>query len=312
VPVVGGPSCQRSERPWTHPGQPLKPLLSHLLPNWCHGSADLRVKACCDWTEAADWRNIWTMADEQVQMFRPHLFCCVFTCVCLYMGVCFFHVCVCVYTCVCVCVFTCVFLHVCVCFYVCVSLHGCVFFSCVCVCVYTCVFLHVCVCVFTCVCLYMGVFFFHVCLYLCVFTCVCLHVDSHYFTLSRRRTSRYLFWLFPFFVMFKMNLRLLLLLFIPPQLEFVEPCIYVCSVPFPVEDLMMWRFWWWTVCLSSGKKVQVLSGHKDWISCCCVSSDCSMIASVGRFDRVSVCVCVSFVECCFRIEGQSPTFKTEF
>lgn len=36
-----------------------------------------------------------------------------------------------------------------------------------------------------------------------------------------------------------------------------------------------------------GKKVQVLSGHKDWISCCSVSSDCSMIASVGRFDRVS-------------------------
>ncbi|XP_075960689.1 WD repeat and SOCS box-containing protein 2 [Anarhichas minor] len=38
-----------------------------------------------------------------------------------------------------------------------------------------------------------------------------------------------------------------------------------------------------------GKKVQVLSGHKDWISCCCVSSDCSMIASVGRFDRM-VCL----------------------
>lgn len=35
-----------------------------------------------------------------------------------------------------------------------------------------------------------------------------------------------------------------------------------------------------------GKKVQVLYGHKDWISSCCVSSDCSMIASVGRFDRV--------------------------
>ncbi|MEQ2188610.1 hypothetical protein GOODEAATRI_016848, partial [Goodea atripinnis] len=39
----------------------------------------------------------------------------------------------------------------------------------------------------------------------------------------------------------------------------------------------------------TGKKVQVLSGHKDWISCCCVSSDCSMIASVGRFDRM-VCL----------------------
>ncbi|XP_053276950.1 WD repeat and SOCS box-containing protein 2 isoform X1 [Pleuronectes platessa] len=38
-----------------------------------------------------------------------------------------------------------------------------------------------------------------------------------------------------------------------------------------------------------GKKVQVLSGHKDWISCCCVSPDCSMIASVGRFDRM-VCL----------------------
>lgn len=38
-----------------------------------------------------------------------------------------------------------------------------------------------------------------------------------------------------------------------------------------------------------GKKVQVLSGHKDWVSCCCVSSDCSMIASVGRFDRM-VCL----------------------
>lgn len=32
--------------------------------------------------------------------------------------------------------------------------------------------------------------------------------------------------------------------------------------------------------------MQVLSGHKDWISCCSVSPDCSMIASVGRFDRV--------------------------
>uniref|UniRef100_A0A3Q3VPY6 SOCS box domain-containing protein n=1 Tax=Mola mola TaxID=94237 RepID=A0A3Q3VPY6_MOLML len=30
-----------------------------------------------------------------------------------------------------------------------------------------------------------------------------------------------------------------------------------------------------------GKKVQVLSGHKDWISCCSVSSDCSMIASMA-------------------------------
>ncbi|KAJ0067909.1 hypothetical protein NL108_011693, partial [Boleophthalmus pectinirostris] len=38
-----------------------------------------------------------------------------------------------------------------------------------------------------------------------------------------------------------------------------------------------------------GKKVQVLSGHKDWVSSCCVSSDCSMIASVGRFDRM-VCL----------------------
>ncbi|XP_020492273.1 WD repeat and SOCS box-containing protein 2 [Labrus bergylta] len=38
-----------------------------------------------------------------------------------------------------------------------------------------------------------------------------------------------------------------------------------------------------------GKKVHVLSGHKDWISCCSVSSDCSMIASVGRFDRM-VCL----------------------
>ncbi|XP_074527187.1 WD repeat and SOCS box-containing protein 2 [Halichoeres trimaculatus] len=38
-----------------------------------------------------------------------------------------------------------------------------------------------------------------------------------------------------------------------------------------------------------GKKVQVLSGHRDWISCCSVSSDCSMIASVGRFDRM-VCL----------------------
>lgn len=37
----------------------------------------------------------------------------------------------------------------------------------------------------------------------------------------------------------------------------------------------------------SGKKVQVLSGHKDWINSCCVSPDCSMMASVGRFDRVS-------------------------
>ncbi|KAM3611920.1 uncharacterized protein V6R79_025887 [Siganus canaliculatus] len=38
-----------------------------------------------------------------------------------------------------------------------------------------------------------------------------------------------------------------------------------------------------------GKRVQVLTGHKDWISCCSVSPDCSMIASVGRFDRM-VCL----------------------
>ncbi|KAM4616097.1 WD repeat and SOCS box-containing protein 2 [Polymixia lowei] len=38
-----------------------------------------------------------------------------------------------------------------------------------------------------------------------------------------------------------------------------------------------------------GKTVQVLSGHKDWVSCCCISPDCSMIASVGRFDRM-VCL----------------------
>uniref|UniRef100_A0A3Q2X8U7 WD repeat and SOCS box containing 2 n=1 Tax=Hippocampus comes TaxID=109280 RepID=A0A3Q2X8U7_HIPCM len=44
----------------------------------------------------------------------------------------------------------------------------------------------------------------------------------------------------------------------------------------------------WDLALK-GKKVQVLSGHKDWISCCCVSSDCSMIATVGRFDRM-VCL----------------------
>lgn len=35
------------------------------------------------------------------------------------------------------------------------------------------------------------------------------------------------------------------------------------------------------------KEPHVLSGHKDWVSCCSVSPDCSMIASVGRFDRVS-------------------------
>ncbi|KAM6965683.1 WD repeat and SOCS box-containing protein 2 [Aplochiton taeniatus] len=38
-----------------------------------------------------------------------------------------------------------------------------------------------------------------------------------------------------------------------------------------------------------GKKVHVLSGHKDWISCCSVSPDSSMMASVGRFDRM-VCL----------------------
>uniref|UniRef100_A0A3Q3VVQ0 SOCS box domain-containing protein n=1 Tax=Mola mola TaxID=94237 RepID=A0A3Q3VVQ0_MOLML len=36
-----------------------------------------------------------------------------------------------------------------------------------------------------------------------------------------------------------------------------------------------------------GMSIFVLSGHKDWISCCSVSSDCSMIASVGRFDRMA-------------------------
>ena len=41
------------------------------------------------------------------------------------------------------------------------------------------------------------------------------------------------------------------------------------------------------VLMGSVPKVQVLTGHKDWISCCCVSPDCSMVASVGRFDRVS-------------------------
>ncbi|XP_051924988.1 WD repeat and SOCS box-containing protein 2 [Hippocampus zosterae] len=44
----------------------------------------------------------------------------------------------------------------------------------------------------------------------------------------------------------------------------------------------------WDLALK-GKKVHVLSGHKDWISCCCVSSDCSMMATVGRFDRM-VCL----------------------
>ncbi|XP_054628431.1 WD repeat and SOCS box-containing protein 2 isoform X1 [Dunckerocampus dactyliophorus] len=41
--------------------------------------------------------------------------------------------------------------------------------------------------------------------------------------------------------------------------------------------------------MHKGKQVQVLSGHKDWISCCCVSPDCSMMATVGRFDRM-VCL----------------------
>uniref|UniRef100_A0A3B5M0U5 WD repeat and SOCS box containing 2 n=1 Tax=Xiphophorus couchianus TaxID=32473 RepID=A0A3B5M0U5_9TELE len=53
-----------------------------------------------------------------------------------------------------------------------------------------------------------------------------------------------------------------------------------------------------------GKKVQVLSGHKDWISCCSVSSDCSMIASVGRFDRVSN----FFLHICRDVLRSIPTF----
>lgn len=53
-----------------------------------------------------------------------------------------------------------------------------------------------------------------------------------------------------------------------------------------VGEIQLFFFLFGLTC-AAGKRVQVLSGHKDWISCCSVSPDCSMIASVGRFDRVS-------------------------
>jgi len=59
----------------------------------------------------------------------------------------------------------------------------------------------------------------------CVWVFTCVYMLTHYFTVSRRRTSSSLFW-FSLFVMFKMNLRWLLL-FIPPPLEFVELFIYL-------------------------------------------------------------------------------------
>lgn len=58
-----------------------------------------------------------------------------------------------------------------------------------------------------------------------------------------------------------------------------------------------------------GKKVRVLSGHKDWISCCCVSPDCSMIASVGRFDRM---VCLWSLRSYTFIRSLNNFFKTFF
>uniref|UniRef100_A0A8C8HWJ6 Uncharacterized protein n=1 Tax=Oncorhynchus tshawytscha TaxID=74940 RepID=A0A8C8HWJ6_ONCTS len=45
----------------------------------------------------------------------------------------------------------------------------------------------------------------------------------------------------------------------------------------------------WDLTQKGEKEPHVLSGHKDWVSCCSVSPDCSMIASVGRFDRM-VCL----------------------
>ncbi|XP_046907953.1 WD repeat and SOCS box-containing protein 2 [Hypomesus transpacificus] len=58
-----------------------------------------------------------------------------------------------------------------------------------------------------------------------------------------------------------------------------------------------------------GKKAHVLSGHKDWISSCCVSPDCSMIASVGRFDRM---VCLWSLRSYTFIRTLSVFFKTFF
>ncbi|KAJ7993668.1 hypothetical protein DPEC_G00257050 [Dallia pectoralis] len=45
----------------------------------------------------------------------------------------------------------------------------------------------------------------------------------------------------------------------------------------------------WDLTKKGKKESHVLTGHKDWISCCSVSPDCSMMASVGRFDRM-VCL----------------------
>ncbi|CAB1320167.1 unnamed protein product [Coregonus sp. 'balchen'] len=38
----------------------------------------------------------------------------------------------------------------------------------------------------------------------------------------------------------------------------------------------------WDLTQKGKKEPHVLTGHKDWVSCCSVSPDCSMIASIGR------------------------------
>lgn len=63
--------------------------------------------------------------------------------------------------------------------------------------------------------------------------------------------------------------------------------ITLAESDYPALCLIFWYRYMFLSC-AVGKRAQVLSGHKDWISCCSVSPDCSMIASVGRFDRVSL------------------------
>lgn len=48
-------------------------------------------------------------------------------------------------------------------------------------------------------------------------------------------------------------------------------------------------------CSLAGKQIQVLSGHLQWVYCCSISPDCSMLCSAAGEKSVSLqhaCVCV--------------------
>ncbi len=94
----------------------------------------------------------------------------------------------------------------------------------------------------------------------------------------------------------------------PPVQELIMEKIFfffLCPVTRLLSISFSWVRFFFSLCVV-GKKVQVLSGHKDWISCCSVSSDCSMIASVGRFDRVSYII----VKVCFIFKAK-PGIATQ-